>query len=183
MKALSLSVYLHPNPILWSWALGSAERIISLIQAAELCVLCRVAGLSLRDRVWIFDILREFLLDALLLHVKKSQLMLFGHLFRICPPLANFGHIWLGASPGADPEHKDYESYLLWECYTPQNPLAKMENVPGDRDVWTTCLLLNLPPWPHSGKKMDGLTDNVRWLCKWGKVWRGMNLHLVNHQC
>jgi len=61
------------------------ERMRSWIQADKICFLCRVAGLSLRDRVRSSDIRRELGVEPLLIHVKRSQLRWFGHLIRMPP--------------------------------------------------------------------------------------------------
>ena len=56
------------------------ERTRSRIQAAKISFLCRVAGLSLRDRVRSSDIRGELGVEPLLLRVERSQLRWFGHL-------------------------------------------------------------------------------------------------------
>ena len=61
------------------------ERMRSRIQAAEMSFLCRVAGLSLRDRVRSSDIRRELGVEPLLLRVERGQLRWFGHLIRMPP--------------------------------------------------------------------------------------------------
>ncbi len=61
------------------------ERMRLRIQAAEMSFLCRVAGLSLRDRVRSSDIWRELRVEPLLLHVERSQLRWFRHLIRMPP--------------------------------------------------------------------------------------------------
>ncbi len=48
------------------------ERMRWLIQVAEMSFLCRVSGLSLRDRVRSSDIRREFGVEPLLLRVERS---------------------------------------------------------------------------------------------------------------
>ncbi len=50
------------------------ERMRSWIQADEISFLCRVAGLSLRDRVRSSDIRRELGVEPLLLCSERSQL-------------------------------------------------------------------------------------------------------------
>ncbi|KAF7650109.1 hypothetical protein LDENG_00131220, partial [Lucifuga dentata] len=56
------------------------ERIRSWIQVAEMRLLCRVFGLTLRDRVRSSDIREGLGVEPLLLRIKRSQLRWFGHL-------------------------------------------------------------------------------------------------------
>lgn len=46
-KTFDLPVDLHSNPHLWLLALGSDWK-----NESEMSFLCRVAGMSLRDKVW-----------------------------------------------------------------------------------------------------------------------------------
>jgi len=81
--------------------------------------LCRVAGLSRRDRVRSSDIRRELGVEPLLLHVKRSQLRWFRHQIRMPPgriPLEVFRAHPTGRKPRGRPRTRwrDYISHLAW---------------------------------------------------------------------
>ena len=61
------------------------ERMRLRIQAAEMCFLRRVAGLSLKDKVRRSDNQERLRVELLLLRLERSQLRWLGHLFRMCP--------------------------------------------------------------------------------------------------
>ena len=61
------------------------ERTRSQEQVAEMGFLCRVAGVSLRDRVRSSAIWEGLRVEPLLLCVERSQLRWFGHLMRMPP--------------------------------------------------------------------------------------------------
>ncbi len=61
------------------------ERTRSQVQAAEMSFLCRVAGLSHRDRVRSLVIREELGVEPLLLRVEKSQIKWLRHLIRMPP--------------------------------------------------------------------------------------------------
>lgn len=61
-------------------------------------LLCRVAGLSIRDRGRSLDIPEELRVELLFLCVERSQLRWFGHLVKM-PPVRH------PDGPGADPGH------------------------------------------------------------------------------
>ncbi|TWW56043.1 hypothetical protein D4764_08G0000300 [Takifugu flavidus] len=131
------------------------ERMRSRIQAAEMSFLCRVAGLSLRDRVRILDILDNLGLgvEPLLLHIKRSQLGCLGHLARMpsgCLPLEVFRTCPTGRQPRGWPRTRwrDYISRLAWERLGV--PPEELMEVAGERAVWASLLKL-LPPRPGSG--------------------------------
>ncbi|XP_056588515.1 uncharacterized protein LOC130408985 [Triplophysa dalaica] len=106
------------------------ERTRSQIQAAEMSLLRRVAGRSLRDRVRSSVTREELRVDPLLLHIEGGQLRWLGHLFRMPP-----GHL-----PG-----KDYVSRLALERLGV--PPEELEEVSRERKVWASLLRL-LPPQP-----------------------------------
>ncbi|TWW59887.1 hypothetical protein D4764_06G0014170 [Takifugu flavidus] len=61
------------------------ERTRSRVQAAEMCFIRWVAGLSLRDRVRSSAIREELRVEPLLLCVERSQMRWLGHLVRMPP--------------------------------------------------------------------------------------------------
>ena len=65
------------------------ERMRLWIQAAEISVLCKVFGLSLRDRVRSSDIRWQLRVKLLVLCVERSQLRWLEHWIRMLP-----GHPW-----------------------------------------------------------------------------------------
>jgi len=119
-------------------------------QAAKMIFLCRVAVLSLRDRVRSSDSRRELGVEPLLLRIERSQLRWFGHLIRMSPgrlPLEVFQTRPTGRRPQGRPRTRwrDYISRIACERLgIPQNALG---NVAGERGVWVNLLGL-LPPRP-----------------------------------
>jgi len=115
--------------------------------------LCRVAGLSLRDRVRSSDIQRELGVEPLLLRIERSQLRWFGHLIRMPPgrlPLEVFRARPTGRSPRGRPRTRwrDYISLLAWEHLG--IPQVELESVAGEKEAWG-ALLRRLPPRPGPG--------------------------------
>ena len=126
------------------------ERTRSRIQAAEMSFLRRVAGLSLRDRVRSSAIREELGVEPLLLRVERGQLRWLGHLVRMPPerlPGVVFRACPTGKRPRGRPRTRwrDYVSRLVWERLGV--PPEELEEVAGERDVWTSLLRL-LPPRP-----------------------------------
>ncbi|TWW58244.1 hypothetical protein D4764_07G0009630 [Takifugu flavidus] len=129
------------------------ERTRSLIQAAELSFLRRVAGLSLRDKVRSSDIREGLGVEPLLLHIERSQSGWLGHLARMpsgCLPLEVFQTCPTGRRPRgrARTRWRDYISRLAWEQLGA--PPEELMEVAGERAVWASPLKL-LPPRPGSG--------------------------------
>ncbi|KAF7642406.1 hypothetical protein LDENG_00258420 [Lucifuga dentata] len=98
----------------------TTKRTRSRIQAAEMRFLCRVSGLTLRDRVRSSDIQEGLRVELLLLHIERSQLRWFGHLIRIPPgrlPREVFQACPTGKRPQGRPRThwRDYISQLAWE--------------------------------------------------------------------
>lgn len=121
------------------------ERIRLQIPAAEMSALCRVLRVTLRDRVRSLE----------LCHTERSQLRLFGPLFRISP----------GFLPG-EVFQAQGRPRMHWRDYTLSHlatvglwvPLEEPRNMARERNIWTTLFSL-LPPWPRSkwmGRWMDG---------------------------
>ncbi|KAK3555124.1 hypothetical protein QTP86_010013 [Hemibagrus guttatus] len=129
------------------------ERIRSLIQAAKMSFLHRVAGRSLRDRVRSFVTQEELRVEPLLLHIERGQLRWLGHLFWM-PPGCLPGEVFRACPTGKRPRGRlrtrwrDYVSRLTWEHLgiPPEEP----EEVSREREVWASLLRL-LPPQPGSG--------------------------------
>ncbi|KAK0156607.1 LINE-1 reverse transcriptase [Merluccius polli] len=108
------------------------ERTRLRVQAAEMSFLCRVAGLSLRDRVRSSVIREELGVDLLLLRVERSQMRWLGHLVRM-PPGCLPGEVFRARPTGRRPRGRprtrwrDYVSRLAWERLgIPQEELDKM---------------------------------------------------------
>uniref|UniRef100_A0A3B5B951 Carbonyl reductase [NADPH] 1-like n=1 Tax=Stegastes partitus TaxID=144197 RepID=A0A3B5B951_9TELE len=123
------------------------------IQAAEMSFLCRVAGLSLKDRVRSSDIQRELGVEPLLLCVERSQLRWYGRLIWMPPerlPLEVFQTHPPGRRPWGRPRtrRRDYISRLAWERLGISQ--AELESVVGRREVWNDLLCL-LPLSPDPG--------------------------------
>ncbi|TWW66924.1 hypothetical protein D4764_20G0009560 [Takifugu flavidus] len=93
------------------------ERTRSWVQAAEMSFLCRVAGLSLRDRVRRSAIREELGVEPLLLRVERSQMRWLGHLVRM-PPGRLPGEVLRacpsGRRPREDPGHVGETMSLDW---------------------------------------------------------------------
>ena len=124
------------------------ERTRSRIQAAEMGFLCRVSGLSLRDRER-SSVIREGLgVEPLLLRIERSQMRWLGHLVRM-PPGRLPGEVFqthpTGRRPRGRPRTRwrDYVSRLAWESLGV--PPEELEEVAGDRDVWVSLLKLLSP--------------------------------------
>ena len=81
-KAIYRSIYL-PTLTYGDELRVVTERIRSRIQVIEMSFLCRVSGLSLRDRVRSLDIRERLRVEPLLLCIERSQLRWFGHLVRM----------------------------------------------------------------------------------------------------
>jgi len=101
-------------------------------------LLCRVAGLSLRDGVRSSDIRRELEVDPLLLFVERSQLRWFGHLIWMLPgriPLEFFQASPTGRRPWERrrTRWRDYISQLA--CQRLGIRQNELENVAGERKV------------------------------------------------
>ncbi|KAK0138540.1 putative uncharacterized transposon-derived protein F52C9.6 [Merluccius polli] len=112
------------------------ERTRSRVQAAEMSFLCRVAGLSLRDRVRSSVIREELGVDPLLLRVERSQMRWLGHLV-------------LGNRTGCLPDACLVRCLVLaWERLG--IPQEKLDKVAGEREVLASLLRL-LPPRPNPG--------------------------------
>jgi len=127
------------------------ERMRSPIQAAKMCFLRRVAGLSLRDRVRSSNIRTELRIEPLLLRVERSQLR--WHLIRMLPgrlPLEFFWARPTGRRPRSRPRTRwrDYISCLAWERLG--IPQEELESVAGEKEAWG-ALLNRLPPRPGLG--------------------------------
>lgn len=84
------------------------KRTRSLVQAAEMRFLCRMAGLTLRDRVRSSAIWEGLGVELLLLRSERSQLRWFWHLIRLPPGRHPLELCWAhptGRGPEADPGH------------------------------------------------------------------------------
>ncbi|TWW81841.1 R2 Retrovirus-related Pol polyprotein from type I retrotransposable element [Takifugu flavidus] len=114
------------------------KRTRSLVQAAKMSFLRRVAGLFFRDRVRSSAIWEELGVKPLLPHVERSQMRWLGHLVRMlhgrlpgevvraCPS---------GRRPPGRTRWRDYVSRLVWEHMG--IPPDELEEVAGEREVWT----------------------------------------------
>ena len=129
------------------------ERTRSRIQAAKMGFLCRVSGLSLRDRVRSSIIWEGLGVEPLLLRIERSQMRWLGHLVRM-PPGRLPGEVFRARPTGRRPRGRprtrwrDYVSRLAWERLGV--PPEELEKVAGDRDVWVSLLkLLPLRPDPR----------------------------------
>ncbi|KAK5925540.1 hypothetical protein CgunFtcFv8_018055 [Champsocephalus gunnari] len=115
--------------------------------------LCRVAGVSLRDKVR-SSVIREGLgVEPLLLRVERSQLRWFGHLVRMPPgrlPREVFQAHPAGRRPRGRPRTRwrDYISSLAWERLG--IPQSELVDVAREKKVWGSLLEL-LPPRPDHG--------------------------------
>ena len=129
------------------------ERTRSRVQAAEMSFLCRVAGLSFRDRVRSLVIREELRVDPLLLCIERSQMRWLGHLVRM-PPGRLPGEMFRARPTGRRPRGRprtrwrDYVSRLAWERLG--IPQEELDEVAGERKVWAPLLRL-LPPRPNPG--------------------------------
>ncbi|TWW60956.1 hypothetical protein D4764_05G0010460 [Takifugu flavidus] len=95
------------------------KRTRSRVQAAEMSFLCRVAGLSHRDRVRSSSIREELGVEPLLLHIERSQMRWLGHLVRM-PPGRLPGEVFRACPSRRPPGRprtrwRDYVSRLVWE--------------------------------------------------------------------
>ncbi|KAF7654265.1 hypothetical protein LDENG_00072170, partial [Lucifuga dentata] len=120
------------------------ERTRSQIQAAEMRFLCRVSGLTLRDRVRSLDIQEGLGVEPLLLHIERSQLRWFRHLVRMDPgrlPREVFQARPTGKRPRGRPRTccRDYISWLTWERL--EVPQEELEGLAGDRKCGPVCLV------------------------------------------
>ncbi|KAI3369821.1 hypothetical protein L3Q82_024647 [Scortum barcoo] len=111
------------------------ERTRSLIQAAKMSFLRRVAGCSLRDRVRSSVTREELGVEPLLLCIKRSQLRWLGHLFRMPPgrlPREVFQACPTGRRPYGRPRTcwRDYVSRVAWEHLGV--PPEELEEVSGE---------------------------------------------------
>ncbi|TWW81730.1 R2DM Retrovirus-related Pol polyprotein from type II retrotransposable element [Takifugu flavidus] len=132
------------------------ERTRSRVQAAEMSFLRRVAGLGWashpRDRVRSSAIWEELGVEPLLLRVERSQMGWLGHLVKM-PPGRLPGEVFRACPSGRRPpgrprtRWRDYVSRLAWERLG--IPPDELEEVAGEREVWT--LLRLLPPRPDPG--------------------------------
>ncbi len=107
------------------------------IQPAEISFLCRVAGLSLRDRVKSLDMWRELMIEPLLLHVERSQLRWFRHLNKMppgCLPSEVFCACPTNRRPWGRPRTRFYILHLSWERLGISQ--EELENVAVEKDVW-----------------------------------------------
>ncbi|PWA16842.1 hypothetical protein CCH79_00012754 [Gambusia affinis] len=140
------------------------EKTRSQIQLAKMGFLCRVSGLSLRDRVRSLVIREGLRVEPLLLHVKRSQLRWLGCLLRL--PFGRLpGEVFQACPTGRRPKGRprtrwrDYVSWLAWERLG--IPPEELEQVAGEREVCASLLKL-LPPQPDlKWKKMDGWSTTV----------------------
>nr|XP_054604946.1 uncharacterized protein LOC129166520 [Nothobranchius furzeri] len=129
------------------------ERTRLRIQAAEMSFLCRVAGLSLRDRVRTSDIRERLGVEPLFLRIEMSQLRWVGHLVRI-PPGRLPGEVFRAYPAGRRPPDpprtrwRDYISNLVRERlgFLPE----ELVEVAGERTVWSSLVGM-LPPRPGPG--------------------------------
>ncbi|KAK3560032.1 hypothetical protein QTP86_033830, partial [Hemibagrus guttatus] len=113
------------------------KRVRSLIQAAKMSFLHRVAGCSLRDRVRSSVTQEELGVKPLLLHIERGQLRWLGHLFQMPPgrlPGEVFRACPIGKRPRGRPRTcwRDYVSQLAWERLWV--PLEELEEVSGERE-------------------------------------------------
>ncbi|KAK3544079.1 hypothetical protein QTP86_001145, partial [Hemibagrus guttatus] len=114
------------------------ERVRSRIQAAQMSLLRRVAGRSLRDRVRSSVTREELGVEPLLLHIERGQLRWLGHLFRMPPgrlPGEVFRACPTGKRPRARPRTRwrDYVFRLAWERLGV--PPEELEEVAREREV------------------------------------------------
>jgi len=137
VEALDLPFHLCStyDPKLWVVTITTRSRI----QAAKMSFLCRVTGLSFRDRVRSSDIRRE---------LGRSQLRWFGHLIRMPPgrlPLEVFRARPTGRRPRDRPRTRwrDYIPHLAWERFGVSQ--EELESVTGEKEVWG-ALLRQMPP-------------------------------------
>ena len=87
------------------------ERMRSRIQVAKMSFLCRVAGLSLRDRVRSSDIWERLRVELLLLHIERSQLRWVRHVVKMPPGSMP---IW-EETPGQPKDTLERLYFLAWE--------------------------------------------------------------------
>ncbi|KAK3510218.1 hypothetical protein QTP70_030444, partial [Hemibagrus guttatus] len=113
------------------------ERVRSRIQAAEMSLLRRVAGRSLRDRVRSSVTREELGVEPLLLRIERGQLRWLGHLFRM-PPGRLPGEVFRACPTGKRPRGRprtrwrDYVFRLAWEHLGV--PPEELEEVARDRE-------------------------------------------------
>ena len=116
------------------------ERTRSRIQAAEMGLLRRVTGLSLRDRVRSSVIREELGVETLLLCVERSQLRWFGHMVRMPPgriPRCS-RHVQLGGGHGVDQVPGGGTISPHWPGNDLGIPQSELADVAGKREVWET---------------------------------------------
>ncbi|KAK5851497.1 hypothetical protein PBY51_023044 [Eleginops maclovinus] len=110
--------------------------------------LCRVSGISLRDKVR-SSVIREGLgVEPLFLRVERSQLRWFGHLVRMPPgrlPREVFQARPAGKRGRPRTRWRGYISLLAWERLG--IPQSELVDVARERKVWGSLLEL-LPPRP-----------------------------------
>ncbi|XP_061622105.1 furin (paired basic amino acid cleaving enzyme) a isoform X2 [Phyllopteryx taeniolatus] len=123
------------------------EKTRSRIQGAEMSFFRRVSGLSLRDRVRSSVIREDIRVESLLLHIERSQMRWLGHLIRMPP-----GHVPPGGDPGDDPGHAGETTSFGWPGNALGSPPEELDEVAGEREVWTSLLKL-LPPRPYPDKR------------------------------
>ena len=146
------------------------KRMRSWVQATEMGFFCRVAGVSLRDRVRSSAIREGLGVEPLLLCVERSQLRWFRHLMRM-PPGRLPREVFLARPTGRRPRGRprtrwrDYISSLAWERLG--IPQSELVDAAGEWKIWGSLLKL-LPRNPTLDKRltMDGciFLNNVNML-------------------
>ena len=112
-------------------------------QVAEMISLCRLAGLSVRDKVSCSDIQMELRIELLLLHIKRSQLRWFRP--SIQPSIGDLPPCPTCRKSHGRPRthwrgciyHQAWEQDLEDLLRIPQEEL---DNGAGERDIWMPCL-------------------------------------------
>ncbi|KAK0144408.1 Ankyrin repeat and sterile alpha motif domain-containing protein 1B [Merluccius polli] len=177
------------------------ERTKSRIQAAEICFLHRVAGLSLRDRVRSSDIWRELGVEPLLLCVERgtSPWRFSGHIQLIDKIMSSIG---AGIGSGLDTKEDGTGSFdshfarhnMMWQCQLSQpdcrcyrvDGYSLLKRLPLHPLIGPRCPLQSVGQWldsiglvQYENHLLANGFDNVQFMAEaqscWSRSWRHGN--------
>ena len=164
-----LSIYQSiyaPTPVYAHELWVVVERMRLQTQVAEMSFLCRLSGLTLRDRARSCRHPEGARSRAAAPSRPEEPVGVGSGIWSGCLQgafLWRFSwHVQLVGDPGVDPEHAGEIIYLIWLMNASGSPRGSCKMLQGERDVWTTLLNL-LPPRPCQDKrqKMDGWNNII----------------------